>query len=233
MGLARTAARGLAPLALRLGPAFSAQFVREVLERAIDGAGPFRGAAAAADARLRESGGQREAAVASVIDAHVRAAGAQGFITNLGGFVSMTVGIPANVSGLALLQCHLVAGIAHLHGYDLRDPRVRNAVLACLLGEAGVRELVRSGRLPSAPMGLATSPVHDPALDVTIAEDVTAELFGRIGGRRLATTVARRVPMVGGGVGAVGDGVSTYRVGRYAEQELRPRATGALAEQSS
>lgn len=224
MGMARTAARGLVPLGLRLAPRISSQYVREVLERAIDGAGPFRGAAAAADARLREAGGHREAAVASVIDAHVRAAGVQGFVTNLGGLVTMAISIPANVTGLALLQSHLVAGIAHLHGYDLRDPRVRNAVLACLLGERAVTELVRSGRLPASPMGLATSPVHDPELDPTIAQDVTAELFGRVGGRRLATTVGRRVPLVGGGVGALGDGFSTYRVGRYAERELRSRS---------
>ena len=223
MGLARTAARGLVPLGLSLGPHLSSELVRELLQRAIDGAGPFRGAATAADAHLAESGGDVHAAVAGLIDRHVRAAGVQGFVTNLGGLTTMIVTIPANVSGLALLQGHLVAGIAHLHGYDLDDPRVRNAVAASLLGPSVVDELVRLGQLPSPPMGLATSPVHDPALEASIAQDVTTELFGRVGGRRMATSVARRVPLLGGGVGAVGDGMSTYRVGRYAERELRPR----------
>jgi len=223
MGLARTAARGLVPLGLKLGPHLSSELVRDLLQRAIEGVGPFRGAATAADAHLAESGGDVPAAVAGLIDRHVRAAGVQGFVTNLGGLTTMIVTIPANVSGLALLQGHLVAGIAHLHGYDLDDPRVRNAVAACLLGPSVVDELVRLGRLPSPPMGLATSPVHDPALEASIAQDVTTELFGRVGGRRMATSVARRVPLLGGGVGAVGDGMSTYRVGRYAERELRPR----------
>ena len=223
MGLARSAARGLVPLGLRFAPQVGVGLVRELLTRAIDGVGPYRGAAAAAEAELKEAAGDREAAVAGLIDRHVRAAGVQGFVTNLGGLVTMAITIPANVSGLALLQCHLVAAIAHLHGYDLRDPRVRNAVLACLLGPNTLRELVRSGRLPSSPMGLATSPAHDPALDTTVAQEVTSELFGRVGGRRMATTAVRRVPLLGGGVGAVGDGFSTYRVGRYAERELRPR----------
>jgi hypothetical protein len=153
----------------------------------------------------------------------VRGAGVSGFVTNLGGLITIAVAIPANVTGLALLQCHLVATITHLHGYDLDDPRVRNAVLACLLGPHAVKELVRAGDLPSGPMGLATSPVHDPALDILIAQAVTTELFGRVGGRRMAITVARHVPLLGGGVGGVGDGWSTYRVGRYAERELRPR----------
>lgn len=223
MGIARSAARALVPVGLRMAPHVGSGLVREVLVRAIDGVGPFGSAAAAADAHLAECGGDRAAAVSTLIDRHVRGAGMGGFVTNLGGLVTMAVAIPANVTGLALLQCRLVATIAHLHGYDLNDPRVRNAVLACLLGPNTVKELVRSGDLPSGPMGLATSPVHDPALDTSIAQAVTTEMFGRVGGRRMATTIGRRIPLLGSGVGAVGDGVSTYRVGRYAERELRPR----------
>ncbi len=222
-GAARTAAMALVPVGMRLAPQLSSAFVREVLERAIDGVGPFRGAAAHAEQRLQTAGGDRPVAVSALIDGHVRAAGVQGFVTNLGGVVTATVALPANVSGLALLQCHLVAGIGSLHGYDLADGRVRNAVLACLLGEDTVTALVQRGTLPATPMGLATSPVHDAELDRRLAQEVTTELLGRIGGRRVAATVARRVPLLGGGVGALGDGWSTYRAGRYAERELRPR----------
>jgi hypothetical protein len=229
MGIARTAARALVPVGLRIAPHVGSGLVRELLVRAIDGVGPFRSAAAAAEAQLAEAGGDRPAAVSGLIDRHVRAAGVSGFVTNIGGLVTLAVAIPANVAGLALLQCHLAATIAHLQGYDLDDPRVRNAVLACLLGPNLVKELVRSGDLPSGPMGLATSPVHDPALDTSIAQAVTTELFGRVGGRRMVTSAARRVPLLGGGVGAVGDGLATYRVGRYAERELRARPRGVPA----
>ena len=54
-----------------------------------------------------------------MIEDHVRYAGAQGFATNLGGLVTAAVAIPANITGLALIQCRLVACIAHLRGYDL------------------------------------------------------------------------------------------------------------------
>jgi len=226
-GAARAAARSLVPASTRIAPQLSAGFVREVLERAIDGAGPFRGAAAQAESRLRQADGDQAVAVSALIDGHVRVAGAQGFVTNLGGLVTAALTIPANVSGLALLQCHLVAAIAHLRGYDLEDRRVRNAVLTCLLGESVVTELARSGALPATPMGIATSPVHDVGLDERIAQEVTTELVGRVGGRRIATAVGRRIPLLGGGVGAVGDGWSTYRVGRYAERELRPHGPPA------
>jgi hypothetical protein len=225
MGVGRTAAKALMPVARKTAPVLTSSYVREILERAIDGSGPFKGAAGAADARLVQARGDVEDAVRDLIDAHVRMAGVNGFLTNIGGAVTLPVMIPANVTGLALLQCHLVAGIAHLRGYDLDDPRVRNAVLACLLGEDGVHNLIRRKRMPSTPMAIATSPMYDPQLDKRIGTIVTAELWAKITGRRAAIMVGRRVPLLGGGVGAFADGFSTYQVGSYAERELRDRRT--------
>jgi hypothetical protein len=133
------------------------------------------------------------------------------------------VTIPANIAGLALVQCRMVAAIAHLRGYDLADQRVRNAVLACILGEQQVHTLVRKKKLPSTPMGLATAPAHDPDLDAVIAAEVTSTLLTKVAGKRVATTVGRRVPVVGGLVGAGADGFATWQIGRYTDRELLPR----------
>src|SRR4051795_1080983 len=155
----------LGPRIGELAPGLTTSFVREALHRAIAGVGPLPPAARAADAQLREQKGDVERAVHEVIENHVRYAGAQGFLTNLGGLATMTYMVPANITGLALVQCRMVAGIAHLRGYDLADPRVRNAVLVSMLGESSVAELVRSQKLPAPPMALATAPAHDPGLD--------------------------------------------------------------------
>jgi EcsC family protein len=222
------AGRLLGRSAVKRVPGFAAGFVRQAFERAVDGIGPLPGAAQAADARLADNDGDVEKAIGKLIDVHVRLAGAQGFVTNLGGLVTMTLTIPASISGLALLQCHLVAGIAHLRGYPLDDPRVRNAVLACILGEDAVTSLVKQHRLPGPPMVIATAPQHDPELDSRIATEVATELITQVAGKRTMAVVGRRVPVVGGGVGAVTDGFATYRVGRYAAKELRQRQRGAL-----
>ena len=117
----------------------------------------------------------------------------------------------------------MVAGIAHLRGYDLEDPRVRNAILVCMLGEDIVNSLVKKKKLPAPPMALATAPAHDPDLDRLISQEVASDLISKVAGRRLAISVARRVPVVGGVVGAGSDGYSTWRIGRYADRELLPR----------
>jgi uncharacterized protein (DUF697 family) len=158
-----------------------------------------------------------------VIENHVRYAGAQGFLTNIGGLVTMAVTVPVNLSGLALIQCRMVAGIAHLRGYDLADPRTRDAILACLLGEERLLRMIKSRTLPGTPMEIAAAVVHDPALDQVLGTEVAAELVTRATGKRLAATVGRRVPVVGGVVGAGTDAFVTWKIGRYVDRELLPR----------
>jgi hypothetical protein len=223
MGIGSVLGKRLAPQVQRLAPELTTSFVHEALTRAINGIGPLPAAAAAAEKQLAEQGGDVDRAVHEVIENHVRYAGAQGFLTNIGGLVTAALTIPANISGLAMIQCRLVAGIAHLRGYDLDDPRTHNAILACILGEDAVNTLVRKRKLPAPPMAIATAPTHDPHLDSLMAAEVTSELLTKVAGKRVATTIGRRVPVVGGLVGAGADAYSTWQIGRYAERELRPR----------
>ena len=223
MGLKHTVGRQLAPRLQELAPGVTSGFVREALNRAIDGVGPLAPAAVAADKQLAEQRGSVDRAIHEVIENNVRIAGAQGFVTNVGGLVTMAVTIPANVTGLALIQCRMVAGIAHLRGHDLGDPRVRNAILALLLGEDQVHDLVKRKKIPSTPMAIATAPAHDPTIDGVISAVVATDIIARVAGKRLATTIGRRVPVGGGVVGAGADGFATWRIGRYADRELLPR----------
>lgn len=222
--VAATLGSALAPKVVELAPGVTHGFVQHALSRAILGAGPLPGAAAAADKQLREQGGDVDRAVREVIENHVAYAGAGGFLTNIGGLVTAAVTIPTNVTGLALIQCRMVAGIAHLRGYDLDDPRTRNAILVCLLGEEKVDRMVKGRKLPAPPMALATAPAADPELTRNVTAQVASELLTRVAGKRLATTVGRRVPVIGGVVGAGADGYGTWKIGRYASRELLPRA---------
>jgi uncharacterized protein (DUF697 family) len=223
MSLAKRLGRTLAPKVTELAPSLTSSFVHEAMERAIRGAGPLDGAAMAAEKQLDEHKGNMDAAIKELIENHVRLAGAQGFLTNMGGLVTMPVAVPANIAGLALIQCRMVAAIAHLRGYDLADKRTRNAILACLLGEEKMLALIKKKKMPGTPMALATAPVYDPHLSTVMANEVASELVTRVAGKRIAYTVGRRVPVVGGLVGAGTDGFATWRIGRYVDREFLPR----------
>jgi hypothetical protein len=92
-----------------------------------------------------------------------------------------------------------------------------------MLGEERVTSLVKQRKFPAPPMAIATAPAHDPDLENLVAAEVTYELMTKVTGKRLAVTVGRRVPVVGGLVGAGTDGISTWKIGRYAERELLSR----------
>src|SRR6476620_1614245 len=108
MGIGTSLGKGIAPHVSRAAPELSTHFVHEALRRAIQGVGPLPAAAAAADKQLAEQKGDVDRAIHEVIENHVRYAGAQGFATNLGGLVTAAVTIPANITGLALIQCREV-----------------------------------------------------------------------------------------------------------------------------
>jgi uncharacterized protein (DUF697 family) len=219
-GVARFVASSLAPAAQRFAPQAAAGVLRQVLEIAIDGYQRFPGAEQVAESKLAKTGGDAQLAIDAVVDQHIRLAGVQGFVTSIGGLVTLPVAMPANLTGIAIVQARMVAAIAHLRGYDLDDPRVRTAVITCLLGEDGVTDRLKKSSLPTSPLAIATAPVFDPELDRQVAGEVVAELIARISGKRMALTVTRRVPLLGGAVGAGVDGWSTYRVGQYADKSL-------------
>jgi uncharacterized protein (DUF697 family) len=219
-GVARFVASSLAPAAQRFAPQAAAGVLRQILEIAIDGYQRFPGAEQVAESKLAKTGGDAQLAIDAVVDQHIRLAGVQGFVTSIGGLVTLPVSMPANLTGIAIVQARMVAGIAHLRGYDLDDPRVRTAVITCMLGEDGVTDRLKKSSLPTSPLAIATAPVFDPELDRQVAGEVVAELIARISGKRMALTVTRRIPLLGGAVGAGVDGWSTYRIGQYADKSL-------------
>jgi uncharacterized protein (DUF697 family) len=172
---------------------------------------------------MERYGGSVDEAIDSIIDIHVRLGSAQGFVTNLSGAVLLPIAIPANLAGIAVVQVRMVAAIAHLRGYDLNDSRVRTALVMCLLGGEQVARQIAKGKLPTSPMAVATAPIFDPDLDRQVAEEVVADLISRVGGKNLALVVTKRVPLVGGGIGALMDGIATHQIGKYAKSELVQR----------
>lgn len=202
-------------VAKRVAPSAGGSTVRTILERAIDGAGPVPGAIRSGDAALRKSGGDAEKAIDALIAQHVKLAGTQGFVTNVGGIITMAATIPLNIAGLILLQCHLAASILHVRGYDLSRPAVRDAVLVCLLDGDARKALTRTQGLTISPAALATADPL-PSTQAAIAQAVTTQLIALSGGKQIAKFVARRIPVLGGAIGGAGDALSTRHIGREA-----------------
>lgn len=194
----------------------------KILDLAITGKGKLSGAKVVANQHL-EKAGDPEAAVKSVVNHHLALAGGQGFATNWGGFIVALAAIPANMAASSFVTARMVAAIAHLRGYELNDPRVRTAILMCMLGPSASKSLMAAGTLPTTPLGVATAPVFDDKLDGTVAKTLFERAWSSVGGKRLGVTLGKRIPFVGGGVGAAVDAWGAHSVAKHTLEQLPSR----------
>ena len=204
------------------------RLVQNVLDLGIDGKGWFDSAAEVADAARRASGGDAEKAVEAVISKHLRLAGAAGFVTSLGGFITWPVALPANVLGFYLLATRMTAAVARLRGHDIGTEQIRTAVLLTLVGADADDLLRKAGAVaPSGRMvNLAAQRLPGPALMV-VNKGIGFRLLATAGKGAL-TKVGKLVPVVGGVIGAGVDAWMLNRIADNARREFPPAAAGEI-----
>jgi hypothetical protein len=203
----------------QLAPDTFSAWLLKLIDAAVDG-WPGLPSAKQVAARYFQHRQQIGPAIDSLTRLHVSLASAQGFLTNLGGGLVSLVGVPANVAAVIVVQIRLAACIAHLHGYDIDDPRVRTALVMCLLSPKQRRQAIEAGDLPGTPLVVATAPVHDQVLTQAVAGRALSQVIASLGTKDLAGLALRRMPVLGGGVSAAIDAYATARVARSVQAEL-------------
>lgn len=196
--------------------------IDQVVELGVNGAGPLAGATQIADEHLRAAGGDREEAIRRLVATHVRLAAVSGFVTGLGGIVTLPVSLPASMAGLYVLSTRMSAGIAHLRGYDIRTEEVRSAILISLLGSAGAGVLKRAG-IEVGRRSTAAALQKVPArLLVEINKRIGYRLVTKAGEKGVVN-LTKLVPLVGGPIGAAVDGIGCRTIATYALRTFEPR----------
>lgn len=144
-----------------------------------------------------------------------------GFLTGLGGLVTLPISVPSDVAGLWMIQARMAAAIAEIYGHDADEDRIQTFCGLTLLGESATEVLRVAG--------------------VAVAEKVTIKIVEKIPGRILmeinkkvgfriitkagekgAVNLIKIVPFVGGVVSGTIDLLSTQSVGFAAKQAFRP-----------
>jgi len=198
--------------------------VEQLLDLGIDGKGPFDSAQKVADVKRAERP-DAENAVDAVVQAHLKLAAAGGFVTGLGGFITLPVALPVNVVEFYVVATRMVAAIASLRGYDIKQPEIRSAVLLTLVGADADDLLKKAGVMSTGRLSnLAAQRLPGPALMV-VNKAVGFRLLSTAGKKTLAR-FGKGVPVIGGVVGA---GLDTYllkRIADHARHEFPPRAKG-------
>ena len=201
------------------------RMIERLMDVGIDGKGPFDSAQRIADLAMAEHS-EAERAIDAMVRSHLKLAAAGGFVTSLGGFVTLPIALPANVLGFYLVATRMVAAMAATRGYDLRRPEVRSAVLLALVG-ADADDLLRklpplSGVSTGRLANLAVQRLPGPAL-MAVNKGVGFRLLSQVGKKSL-TRFGKAVPLVGGVVGAGVDTFLLKRIADHARREFPPRA---------
>jgi hypothetical protein len=199
------------------------KITERLLAIGIDGRRPFDSAQTVADSALSDHG-DAERAIDAIVRSHTRFAAAGGFITGIGGFVTLPVALPANVVEFYTLATRMVAAVASLRGYELHQQEVRSAVLLTLVG-ADADDLLRragvvtSGRLAS----LASERLSGPAV-MMLNKGIGFRLVSQVGKSALPR-FGKGLPVVGGLVGAGLDAYLLRRIADHARREFPHAAT--------
>lgn len=203
---------------------------RQLITVGIEGIANFDSAQQVAEKALKQTKNP-VAAVEHIINSHVRLAGMNGFLTNLGGFVTMPVALPANVVGFYTLATRMVAAIAHINGHNVHSEQVRSAVLLHLIGEDATKVLRGVGGAATVPVRVATAGLPPAALAV-VNKAVAFRIAARTG-ERFLTKIPRIIPVAGGVVGAVVDVMLIKRIAKAASAGFAPSAAASTTTPSA
>jgi hypothetical protein len=197
------------------------RLIRQILGVAIKGSGPLKPAAEVAEEHLISAGGDREQAIRRLIATHVRMAAVSGFVTGLGGVVTLPVTVPASIAGLYIVAARMSAAIAHLRGYDITTDEVQSAVAVSLLGSTGASTLKKAGiEIGQKSTAAALKKVPGRVL-IEINKKIGFRLITKAGEKGVIN-LSKLVPLVGGPIGATVDGVSTKTIAGYATRTFPP-----------
>lgn len=165
-----------------------------------------------------------EKQIDSFINWQCTKAGSSGAITGLGGFLTMTVTLPANITSVIILQLRMIATIALLCGYDVKNDKVQTLIYCCLVKQSIENVIKETGVKIAQKFGIK--------LIQRIPGDVI-KIINKAVGFRLITKFGQKgfinlgkvVPLFGAVLGVTIDVLSTKSIGTFTKKMLMAEAT--------
>lgn len=156
-------------------------------------------------------------AIHSLITWQTAKSSTSGFITGLGGIVTLPVAVPVNIASVLYVQIRMIAAIAYMRGYDLKDDQVQTFVFICLTGQATSDILKQSGITVGTKLTVQLIKKVPGTTLTKINQKVAFRLVTKFGEKGVIN-LGKLVPVVGGVIGASVDGVGTKIIGNQAKK---------------
>lgn len=183
--------------------------------KALEGVGDTGSVSEFGEKYLRESNGNREEAVDSLIKWQITKNAANGFMNNLGGLITLPITLPVELTTSFYIQLRTIAAIAYLSGYDPHSDKVKTLCYTCLVGKAAKEILaeasIQIGTKITASLIASISGKTLTAINQAVGFRLITK-FGETG----VINLGKGVPLVGGAIGAAFEGGFTYYTAKTA-----------------
>ncbi|MBQ5587680.1 MAG: EcsC family protein [Selenomonadales bacterium] len=132
-----------------------------------------------------------------------------GFVTGLGGLLTIPVTVPANIASVLYVQMRMIACLAYMGGYDVRSKEVKTLLYACLAGVSLNRIIKELGKkLGSQRVDKLLDKIPESSLP-SISEKIYSQLAIKTGAKVGSGTLGKAIPFIGGIVNGALDYVET------------------------
>lgn len=143
--------------------------------------------------------------------------GTSGFVTGLGGIITLPVAIPANLLSVMYIQIRMIAAIAHIYGHDIKSDKVKTLVFLCLTGQAAMDILKDTGIQIGNKFALKLLKELPAKTLNEINKKVGFKLLTKFGDKGVINIV-KTVPIVSGIISGTFDAVSTNTIGNVSKK---------------
>ncbi len=156
-----------------------------------------------------------ESAARSFIKNQITKCTVSGFLTGLGGIITLPVAIPANVSSVLYVQMRMIACLAYMGGYDTNSDQVQTLVYACLAGVSIDQILKQAGIKFGVKFGNSMVKKIPGAVLTKINQKVGFRFITKFGEKGIIN-LGKMVPAVGGFISGGFDFVETKAIANRA-----------------
>jgi hypothetical protein len=155
----------------------------------------------------------------SYIRKYTQVAGAQGFLTGLGGVVTLPVSVPTDVGAFLLLIARVNSAVMQTYGFESETEEGMTMLHVGLLAGLGIDKLTVVGAnalVETLTKRITTKPYRD-AVVIAMIRAVAKRVGVTLGKRHFA----KAVPVIGGGINAGMSGGLVYTFGRRSKHYYR------------
>ena len=198
-----------------------------VYDRALTGA-PGLDSASDLAATYRQQYATPDEAIDALIKWQIAKAATAGFLTNIGGTMTLPVSLPANLVSALYIQIRMIAAVAEIRGHDIHSDQVRTFVLACLCGTS-VMDVVKDFSV-MVGTGLAQQAIlHMSAKTLKKINHTVALFLLTKTGATASINLSKLVPVIGGVISGALDGALTRAYGNTAKRLFLPILPAPIA----